>query len=274
MRIPPQSVQLGPLRLTLLQFLALFALPCSVFALIFHAIYIIPLGIVLCFAAWAIFHLIHKTQYINRKFDYIDTYVFPKRIHQTLTAKHPHLTTKQIDLVIEGLRHFFKMNAINQSVTIGEMVAMPSQVIDDAWHEFILFTRNYEQFSKQAFGKFLHHTPAEAMPSTVSATQSLKTAWATACIVERMDPADLTAYRWSSTSTVGLTSKTAFTMSSTAQKRSYQEKPRFARHISAPVVDVPVVDVVETATVPGRTAALVAGVVAVAAAVEEDDVSA
>ncbi len=43
------------------------------------------------------------------------------------------------------------------------MLAMPSQAVNDAWHEFILFTRQYDKFCRHAFGRFLHHTPAEAM---------------------------------------------------------------------------------------------------------------
>lgn len=65
---------------------------------------------------------------------------------------------------------------------------MPSQVVDDAWHEFILFTRQYDQYCRKAFGRFLHHTPAEAMSSPTQASQGLRRAWRLACRREGIDP--------------------------------------------------------------------------------------
>lgn len=35
----------------------------------------------------------------------------------------------------------------------------PPRRIDEGWHEFILFTKDYAGFCRQYFGKFLHHTP-------------------------------------------------------------------------------------------------------------------
>ncbi|WP_218044237.1 glycine-rich domain-containing protein [Kiloniella majae] len=61
---------------------------------------------------------------------------------------------------------------------------MPSQVVDVAWHEFILFTREYHDFCKKAFGRFLHHTPAEAMKSPTNAEEGIKRAWRLACELE------------------------------------------------------------------------------------------
>ena len=36
---------------------------------------------------------------------------------------------------------------------------MPSRVVDIAWHEMILFTREYHAFCDRAFGRYLHHSP-------------------------------------------------------------------------------------------------------------------
>ncbi len=35
----------------------------------------------------------------------------------------------------------------------------PPKMIDEAWHTFIIFTREYEKFCKESFGFFLHHNP-------------------------------------------------------------------------------------------------------------------
>lgn len=37
----------------------------------------------------------------------------------------------------------------------------PSYNVDMAWHEFILFTKKYEEFCNLNFGRFIHHTPED-----------------------------------------------------------------------------------------------------------------
>jgi hypothetical protein len=36
---------------------------------------------------------------------------------------------------------------------------MISPIVDEAWHTFILFTEEYENFCRNIVGKFLHHRP-------------------------------------------------------------------------------------------------------------------
>jgi hypothetical protein len=56
------------------------------------------------------------------------------------------------------------------------MIGMPSRVVDDAWHEFILMTRLYHQFCDGAFGRYLHHTPnaVAGKPVTDAIPRTLK----------------------------------------------------------------------------------------------------
>ena len=35
----------------------------------------------------------------------------------------------------------------------------PPKMIDEAWHTFIIFTREYAKFCHENFGRFLHHNP-------------------------------------------------------------------------------------------------------------------
>ena len=44
-------------------------------------------------------------------------------------------------------------------VSLTQSVLTPPQRVDLVWHEFILFTRTYERFCKDTFGRFVHHTP-------------------------------------------------------------------------------------------------------------------
>ena len=43
--------------------------------------------------------------------------------------------------------------------------AMHSLRIDDVWHQFILYTREYAQFCQNYFGGYIHHAPSNAPKS-------------------------------------------------------------------------------------------------------------
>lgn len=66
---------------------------------------------------------------------------------------------------------FFRFMAL-LSVT-GEILS-PSRVVDDFWHEFILFTRDYTRYCQQHFGKYIHHQPKERGPHEVVFTDETK----------------------------------------------------------------------------------------------------
>ena len=40
---------------------------------------------------------------------------------------------------------------------------MPSKVVDDVWHDFMLISREYTAFCNKAFGGYLHHAPDSEM---------------------------------------------------------------------------------------------------------------
>ncbi len=107
----------------------------------------------------------------------IDTYSFPKSISEKVSVKYPHLSDDELHLVINGLREYFHICNIAGK----KVVSMPSQVVDVAWHEFILFTEQYSFFCKKAMGRFLHHTPAEAMKKPTLAQLGIKRAWRISC---------------------------------------------------------------------------------------------
>ncbi len=120
----------------------------------------------------------------NTQLGFIDDYQFHPAIRKKVAAKHPKLNDDQLDLVFQGLRDYFHI--CNQAGNT--MVSMPSQVVDDAWHEFILFTRAYQQYCQKALGRYLHHTPAEAMQSPTFAQYGIKRAWRLACAKDEIDP--------------------------------------------------------------------------------------
>ncbi len=143
------------------------------------------IGIVVCF----LFLRRHRRKKRNR---YIEAYEFPESIQKKLTEKYPQLSDADVQSVMTALKVFFVIcNARNK-----QMVSMPSQVVDVAWHEFILYTRQYKEFCDLGLGGFLHHTPADAMKDTCQKRENLKDCcmtkglercWQLSCAYEGMD---------------------------------------------------------------------------------------
>jgi len=109
----------------------------------------------LLFAAIAAFVLLLWRRWRHRAAA-IDSFPYAGFLDQRLAQRRPELSEAQRAEVLAGLQDYFHL-CRNAG---GRMVAMPSQVVDDAWHEFILFTRHYQKFCRLAFGRFLQHTPA------------------------------------------------------------------------------------------------------------------
>jgi hypothetical protein len=111
----------------------------------------------------------------------------PAFLRGKLREHYPQLSEAQAADVERGLRQFFVASA----AAGGRFVAMPSRVVDALWHEFILHTRGYEAFCRKAFGRLLHHTPAEAMPPKGlrrDRQAGLRRAWFWSCREEGIDP--------------------------------------------------------------------------------------
>lgn len=139
-------------------------------------IIIVAMGIVFWFT--------NKKMAARRRMTYIDGFDFHPAVITKFREVRPNLSSQEEELVFAALRDYFHL--CNQAGR--RMVSMPSQVVDDAWHAFILFTRGYQQFCRRAFGRFLHHTPAEAMSSPTQAGVGIKRAWRLACAHDGIDP--------------------------------------------------------------------------------------
>ncbi len=112
-----------------------------------------------------------------RRESFIRNYELPRGLFDNLRKRRPDLDLKQCQLTANALRQFFLAHLKGGR----KYVSMPSQVADDLWHEFILFTRHYDAFCKGAFGGFLHHSPAVAVGSGGKADDGLHTTWWHAC---------------------------------------------------------------------------------------------
>jgi len=120
----------------------------------------------------------------QRQENFISAYEFPPALLKKVHRAYPHIPPIDSPLILTGLREFFHICHEAAMKT----VSMPSQVVDVAWHAFILSTRTYEEFCQNAFGPFLHHMPAEAMQGAEYASEGIQRTWALACKREGIDP--------------------------------------------------------------------------------------
>lgn len=142
------------------------------------------LGVFIAFVGLAIVVTLLGRQRRATRSRFIDAFVFPPGIRERVRKRYPQLDDGQLDRVMVGLATWFQL-----SNTAGRKVlSMPSQAVDAAWHEFILFTRNYRNFCVRALGRFLHHTPAEAMRTPTEAHEGIRRAWRLSCAREGIDP--------------------------------------------------------------------------------------
>jgi hypothetical protein len=89
---------------------------------------------------------------------YIASYTVPAHISSRV-RRRDQLDEAGWELVERGLREWFVCCAWRGRTILG----MPSRLVDEAWHEFILDSLSYTRFCNVAFGGYLHHTPDEAM---------------------------------------------------------------------------------------------------------------
>ena len=78
---------------------------------------------------------------------YIREFILPNGLYKKLQEKRPGLDPRHHPLVARALRQFFLCHLMSGR----KFVSMPSQVVDDLRHEFILYTRNYQHFCNRGF---------------------------------------------------------------------------------------------------------------------------
>lgn len=132
------------------------------------------LGLLLALRAWE--------KSLRRQF--VREAPLPRFLGAKLREQYPQLSQRDTELVLRGLRQFFMAHLRSGRA----FVAMPSRVVDAAWHEFILHTRGYELWCDTAFGRLLHHSPAEVLGRDARRNDGLRRVWFWACKEESIDP--------------------------------------------------------------------------------------
>lgn len=125
-----------------------------------------------------------RRQRALRREAYIRHFELPRGLFERLRRQRPGLSTRDCQLVAQALRQFFLAHLKSGR----GFVSMPSQVADDLWHEFILYTRHYEVFCRKAFGRFMHHTPAVVLGARRQSNAGLRRCFWWACKEENINP--------------------------------------------------------------------------------------
>ncbi|WP_142386591.1 hypothetical protein [Bacillus sp. Marseille-P3661] len=79
--------------------------------------------------------------------DYIE------KVKKRLLEHHPKMTEDEFEWCFFELKRYFLLNSIMKQVP------MFSEEVDEVWHELILFTQPYHNFTSKFYGGMLHHMP-------------------------------------------------------------------------------------------------------------------
>ncbi len=78
---------------------------------------------------------------------------YTDNVKNRVLQNHPKWKEHEFDWGMFELKRYFLMNSLLKTVP------MFSHHVDEIWHEMLMFTRDYEKFSKHFYNDTLHHTP-------------------------------------------------------------------------------------------------------------------
>ncbi len=142
--------------------------------------WVLPVTVVLCLVLASAL----KAWELGLRRQFIREAQLPPFLAPKLRDSYPQLTLRDAELVLRGLRQFFMAHLRSGR----KFVAMPSKLVDSLWHEYILHTQGYQRWCQAAFGKLLHHTPAEVLGRDARRNDGLRRSWYWACKEESIDP--------------------------------------------------------------------------------------
>lgn len=105
----------------------------------------------------------------------LQEYKIPSTVRAVFRRENPKLTDFQEDLAFEGLKQYFSLLLLERARTKKVALGMPSALVDEAWHAFVLCTEQYEVFCQKIFGKMVHHYPdTRAQPTRLGSYSKFK----------------------------------------------------------------------------------------------------
>lgn len=77
---------------------------------------------------------------------------------EKLLKDHVVQTSEEAEILFSEVKRYIVLTQVDTS-KIWEMYSLR---IDEAWHQFILFTTQYADFCRRFFGRYVHHSPSNA----------------------------------------------------------------------------------------------------------------
>lgn len=89
----------------------------------------------------------------------LDKYQIPSGVAERLRQKKPFndMTELQFNQILYEFKKYIAILIINYRN--GKKVEMVSELVDEVWHTFILFTNEYRKFCETIIGEYIHHEP-------------------------------------------------------------------------------------------------------------------
>lgn len=88
----------------------------------------------------------------------VDAYEVPKLLIPRIAKEH-HRTLEEATMMVREAKRMLYLCIVS-----GESIA-PSDIVDEAWHEMLMFTRFYKDFGN-FIGGFIHHDPTDPEMAT------------------------------------------------------------------------------------------------------------
>jgi len=123
--------------------------------------------------------------------NFIRHYAFPLGLRKKVAERLQLTDRRSVERVLVGLKEYLTLCLDGRDMVLG----MPSKCVDVAWHEFILYTRDYVYFCQRAYGTYLHHTPNDEpsngddfLSAGGRAWMDLGRTWVLSCMQSGQDP--------------------------------------------------------------------------------------
>ncbi|KOP67889.1 hypothetical protein AMS62_23505 [Bacillus sp. FJAT-18019] len=110
-------------------------------------------------------------------------------LKQRVLSEHPDMTEQEYAWRWQELKRFFVLCAVL------DRVPMFSRDVDEIWHEMLMYTYEYQQFSERYLGRMLHHAPNTGNEQTLLPTER---AWFDTIYVELFGWHEYSAKLWGS----------------------------------------------------------------------------
>ena len=81
----------------------------------------------------------------------------PFEVIERFAAKHDLPLEQSISVYEEVIAYLDKKSG-----------SSPTELVDEAWHQFIFHTREYQQFCQERYGRFVHHIPHGMKPDVLN----------------------------------------------------------------------------------------------------------